>query len=744
MTEVIKDNDGNEDKRRHREYYLIFALIPVIAALAYFESNIVSFGGNVPVATNILVLGLININILFLILLIFLILRNAFKLYMENKLRFAGSRLKTKVVGSFVGLTIVPTLLLFFVVIGLVNKSIDAWFDIKVEDSLQESLDLARAFHKDTSDKVLNASWRMASDIEKDMAAKNGVMDRAFVKSLIDRKLVDQYFSTIEVYSSKSKRVAYAVSGNVSPAMVPDIEAAEIEKAVTKGAHTFVQTLHAGEVIRGVSPINFEKGAAGAVAVTYFMPQNLVEKMGAIATAFEGYKQLQVMKNPVKVTYFTVLLALTLLIVFFAIWIGQSLAKSITGPILELAEGTNAIAGGNLDYRIKIESRDEIGQLVKSFNRMTEDLKAGKAGLESANMTLRDINLELDSRRRYIEVVLDDIPSGVVSIDRGGTITSINRIAAEMLWVSEHGSIGKDYNDVFRREDAEVVGEMIKEMNELGVDSIERQMKVNVKDKGEMSVLVHLSALKSLGGEYLGMVAVLDDLTHMLKTQRMLAWKEVAKRIAHEIKNPLTPIQLSAQRLRKKYLGTFPGDVSVFDECTQTIIRQVEELKILVNEFSSFARMPAANPVPNDLNAIIDETVILYRGAHKGVAFDFVPDNGVPVMDIDKDQFKRMLINLFDNSVDAMGGSGSIRVTTVYDVAISSVRLEVADTGPGIPDEDKPRLFEPYFSTKKTGTGLGLAIVSNIISDHNGYIRVRDNSPKGTVFSIELPVKARA
>jgi len=257
-----------------------------------------------------------------------------------------------------------------------------------------------------------------------------------------------------------------------------------------------------------------------------------------------------------------------------------------------------------------------------------------------------------------------------------------------------------------------------------------------------MTLLVNLNALKDESGNYLGMVAVLDDLTHLLKTQRMSAWKEVARRIAHEIKNPLTPIKLSAQRLRKKYLDRFPEDETVFDECTLTIIKQVDELKTLVNEFSSFARMPAANPSPNDLNEVVREVMSLYKPGQRGINIESQLDERLPVLDIDRDQIKRVLINLTDNAIAAVGEEGTVRVETHYLEEMLLARLEVIDTGTGIPAEARQKLFEPYFSTKKTGTGLGLAIVSNIIADHNGYIRVRDNQPRGTRFVIEIPVKA--
>jgi len=730
-----------EKKRRRREFYIILVVVLAILLLTFLESHVSLISGDIPIATNIFILGLININILLLVLLIFLVLRNTVKLYLERKKRVMGSRLRTKLVSSFILLTIVPTMLLFFVVIGFINRSIDGWFGIQIEDSLKESLELGQNYYRDITDRLASSSRRMAVSIGRDVP---GLEDRDSLRSFVALVMEDNDFSTIEVYSSGGERLEYFISSRVNKNMVPDIGMDAVARAARGEASSFVQTLHVGDVVRAVSPVPAVGGLdppVGVVVVSYYVPRSLLDKMKEISAAFEGYKQLKLLKNPVKMSYFTILLVITLLIVFFSIWIGRYLAKEITVPINELAEGTHAVASGNLDYRINTDSEDEIGLLVNSFNRMTEDLKAGKSKLESANLDLRRTNIELDQRHRYIEIVLGNVPAGVISIDKLGKIVSINRVATEILGIEDEQVIGRNYREVLRPEDREVFREMIREMSEMKAEALERQMKVELKDK-MMTVMVNLNALKDEAGNYLGMVAVLDDLTHLLKTQRMFAWKEVARRIAHEIKNPLTPIKLSAQRLRKKYLDKFEDDDNVFDECTTTIIKQVDELKTLVNEFSSFARMPASNPSDNDLNEIVMETVSFYKAGHRNVRFATSLDSRLPVLDVDRDQIKRVLINLIDNAVAAAGDGGEVRVETLLMEELQLARLEVIDNGAGIPAEVKQRLFEPYFSTKKAGTGLGLAIVSNIVADHNGYIRIKDNLPRGTRFIIELPLKA--
>ncbi|MFQ5427533.1 MAG: ATP-binding protein [Thermodesulfobacteriota bacterium] len=728
---------ASEQKRRRREILIIIAVLPLIVLLTYFESHITILSDNVPIPANILILGLINLNIILLIVVIFLILRNTVKIYFERKRKVMGSKLMTRLITAFVSLSIIPTLILFFVVIAFINRSIDGWFNIKIEDSLQQSLELGQNYYRDMKEKMLSGARIIALSAGREALTP----DSSHLRFFIYQRMKENDFATIEVFNDAGKRIMYFVSDSVVEGTVPEVDPSRIEATFAGKPLSFVRSLDLGDVVRGSYPVIVHGDPAhviGAVVVSYHVPLSLMGKMKEISAAFEGYKQMKLLKNPVKTSYFVILLIIMLLIVFFSIWIGRFLARGITVPIHELANGTNEVAGGNLDFRINVESDDEIGLLVRSFNRMTEDLKAGKTRVEEANLDLRKTNTELEQRRRYMGIVLDNITAGIISIDRSGKITSINRVAAEILGTEESYALSKNYKDVLREEDRDVFKELIRHMNVIGVQSMERQLSIKVGDKTIM-VLVNLNALRDARGNYLGMVTVLDDLTHLLKTQRMQAWKEVAKRIAHEIKNPLTPIKLSAQRLRKKYQQDFTDD-DIFDDCTNTIIKQVDELKTLVDEFSNFARMPSVNPAPNDLNEVVRETVALYKTADKKILYNVETDETMPVVSIDRDQIKRVLINLFDNAAAAITGTGLITVKTSFNPVLSLVRVEVIDNGSGIHSEARERLFEPYFSTKGSGTGLGLAIVSNIISDHNGYIRVRDNPTGGTIFVIELPV----
>ena len=738
MTEQLISTE--EYKRRKRERYIIIAVAAAIFILTYIESHISNIGSNIPTATNVIVFGLINVNIILLILLVFLILRNFVKLIFERQSKIIGSRLRTRLIVAFVGLSIVPTFLLFFVVIGFINKSIDGWFGIRVEESLRESLELGKNYYKDTSDKMVAYANQVGIKITEEGLAQ----DEDKLRIYLEKKMAETGVSSIEVFSAARQRIGYTIATHVTQNMVPETSTEHIVDVFKGNVSSFTQTLENGDVTRGVFPVFSadRKTVLGAVVVSYYVSRSLIAKMKQISTAFESYKQLKILKTPLKASYFTTLLIVTLVIVFFAIGIGRYIAKEITVPIQQLAYGTNEIANGNLDYRIGIEAKDEIGVLVNSFNKMTGDLKATKTGIEEANRDLKKTNTELEQRRRYMEIVLSNVAAGVISIDKFGNVTTINRIAEELLGLVPGMVLGKNYKDMLRPKDEDFLNAMITEMKGRGIENLERHIQIDLKGK-VMPVLLNLTILKDDGGEYLGIVAVLEDLSNLLKTQRMVAWKEVAQRIAHEVKNPLTPIQLSAQRLSKRYKERFSGDeAQVFDECTRTIIKQVDELKTLVNEFSNFARMPSANPAPNNMNDIIKEAAALYSGVSKKISFSLNLDEKLPLLEVDRDQMKRVIINLLDNAIVSIEGSGMIILETYYDKEYKIARIEVADTGCGIPEEDKPRLFEPYFSTKKSGTGgLGLVIVSDIIADHRGYIRVKDNIPKGTRFVIELPVK---
>ena len=733
------DLHRSELRRRRRERIVIAILMLVVVALTYVTvspRNVLQAAGRLPLEANLVFFALINLNLLLLILLAFLVLRNLVKLVFERRSRVLGGRLKTRLVVAFFSFAIVPTAMLVIGAWAFMSKSIESWFSLPLDQSLKASLSVAQVYYRSTESDAKRASKQIARAVVAAGLANNPAR-RAEVRRLIESKRDEYDLALVEVYTSKGVLLGRARDPEIPLEKFPSYNEKALQHAFSNQRGAQLQDVKRGMVVSGFSPIrpvDADQPVLGVVLTRQYVPESLLGKMRLISRTVEEFRQVKVLEGPIRTIYLSILTAVTLVVILLATWFGFFLAKGITVPLQALAEGTEAIARGNLDYQIDQVANDEFGVLVTSFNKMTRDLKA-------SNEAVRLSNEELDRRRKYMEVVLSNVAAGVVSIDRDGRISTINKSAEKLLAIRVEKTLGHRYDEALDADYLEMVRQMVSDMTRQGRESLARQITLSIRGQ-TFTLLVSLTVLKDEEGDYKGMVAVFEDLTHLLKAQRALAWREVARRIAHEIKNPLTPIQLSAQRLRKRYLDKLQGeDVTIFDECTATIVKQVDELKTLVNEFSNFARLPAANPAPSDLNRIVEEGLVLFQEGHKDIHFEFESHPGLPLCNLDRDQMKRVLLNLLDNAVAALDGEeGKIEVVTAYDDLLQVARLEVADNGCGIRTEDRGRLFEPYFSTKKAGTGLGLAIVSKIVADHNGYIRVRDNEPRGTRFVIELPV----
>ncbi len=730
-------------KRRRRERYLIVCLFVVISVLTYIGTHLLDLGVDLPLSSSILVFALININVVLLLLLLFLTVRNLVKLIFERRKNIMGGRLRTKLVFAFVTLSLLPTAIIFFISVQFISSALEYWFNLKTEQSLQISLEVGRDYYNRVAEEILSFGNNISRVITYEgylLVARKDDMDK-----FIDDKLKEYRLNYIEIFSRQMESRSVSKDHSVDLTSFKGVRSELLENVMEKGMDArFTETSAHGDLIYGAVPIfsrTESKAVVGLVVVARFVPGTYVNRLQAISRGLQEYRQLKMLKKPIKFSHMITLSIVTLLIIFSSVWFGFYLSREITIPIKELADGTKRIASGDYDFFIDLEAADEIGVLVNSFNRMTMDLKTSKHKLEEANLELVSSNLELEQRRLYMEFVLANVAAGVVSTDAEGKVLTINKSAQRMLGVSAENIIGKNYRDLLLEEYATIIDRFLNDRKLFKKGYFKKQVRVSIQQK-ELTLLVSLNVMSDEIGNFLGLVAVFEDLSDIEKAQRMAAWREVARRIAHEVKNPLTPIQLSAQRLKKRYEKQIPqSEVKVFRDCTEMIINQVDELKNLVDEFSKFARMPAANPVPSDINAIVAEAMGLYREAHKDVAFLFENSWNVPVFNLDREQIKRMMINLFDNAIEAMNGKGEIRVSVDYDSSLQTARIKVSDTGRGIPPEHKSRMFEPYFSTKKHGTGLGLSIVNTIVTDHNGFIRVRDNSPVGTVFIIELPIR---
>jgi two-component system, NtrC family, nitrogen regulation sensor histidine kinase NtrY len=431
-------------------------------------------------------------------------------------------------------------------------------------------------------------------------------------------------------------------------------------------------------------------------------------------------------------------LMVTLLILVSSTWMGLYLAKRITRPVQMLSIAAREIGQGRYDQRIEHESTDEFGSMIEAFNTMAAELASSRRRLERAAIDLERTNQEVDGRRRYIETILEKVATGVVSIDPAGRIGTVNAAAMRLLDV-DPSVVGRPAVDVFSRSHLQPINGVLDQAARARADAFAQEVAL-VREGRELHVAAAATRLTSSAGDYEGTVLVLDDVTPLIRAQKVAAWREVARRLAHEIKNPLTPIQLSAERMRRKLSSLEQPQGDLVQECTSTIIGEVESLKNLVDEFSQFARMPAPRAVPTDLHRLLNDALSLYDGLFAELIIARCFAESLPHVRVDPEQMRRVVINLVDNAVEATDRRGTIVLETAYDAPNSLVRVTVADNGAGIPPEEREKLFLPYYSTKGRGSGLGLAIVRRIVAEHGGNIDVSDNVPRGTRFTIELPV----
>ena len=735
--------DRQNLRRRRRERYLIISLFAVISVLTYLGTRVFDLGLDLPFSGSILVFALININVVLLLLLLFLIVRSLVKLVFERRKNIRGAKLRTKLVLAFVTLSLLPTIILFFVSVQFISSSIEYWFKLQIEQSLKKSLEVGQEYYNQIAVDILSSGNSLSRVITYQGYLLHTQKEE--LEKFIHEKQKEYRLASLTVFSKKLALKTSSQDHRIDLSTFKSPGADILREGFEKGTdRQYIQSSPHGDLVVGIAPVfsrTESKAVVGLIVLTKFVPGSVVNRLKVISRGLQEYRQFKMLKKPVKASHMITLSIVTLLIIFSSVWFGFYLSREITIPIQELAEGTNRIASGDYDFSIDLEAKDEIGVLVNSFNKMTMDLKTSKDKLQEANRELIKSNIELEQRRLYMEFVLANVAAGVVSAGADGKILTINKSAEGMLGIKAENIIGKNYEEILSEDYIKIIDGFLEDDGLFRKGFLKKQISLSVNSK-RLTLLVSLNVLRDDRGNYLGLVAIFEDLSEIEKAQRMAAWREVARRIAHEVKNPLTPIQLSAQRLKKRYGERLSGEEGeVFYECTEMIVKQVEELKRLVDEFSNFARMPTSKPVPSDIREIIKEALSLYKEAHKEIRLVFRDSEIVPVFNLDREQIKRAMINIIDNAIEAIDGEGEVVVDLNYDNVLQMVRIEVADNGRGISPEHQMRLFEPYFSTKKQGTGLGLAIVSTIITDHNGFIRVQDNKPKGSKFIIELPIK---
>ncbi len=735
------DEYAEQDRRRPHwtpVWTVLLLLVPCLALTYYYAQDILTGTAQpdalLPDAGYAFVLLLVNLDLIGLVILTLLLSRSLIKAYFERRHRLVGSGFRAKLVAAFIGFSLIPTVLLAIVASGLVTKAMDVWFNEQIEQVLKDSEDLARLHHEGHVTLAINNARAIGREIYREEWMKRDLRD--LLVAGMARKRAEHHLTSVEVYSPKLELLTKAVDPAVSASVV-ELPIGQLVLQILDGKQerTSVQEAQSGRLVRAGVPIasNTKQGEIdGVVVVAAYVPESLLAKMESITKQYTEYRQIKAMQKPIKVAAYLFVAVITVMILFGATWFGFYVARGITVPIQRLAEGTEAIAHGNLDVKIKVKATDEIGTLVESFNRMTEDLRSSKTKIEEANVSL-------DRRRAYIEAVLATVAAGVLSIDRSGTITTVNPSAERILGVWGDRLRGRPVNEAFKELKLDLFQSAYDRILADALDTLSLEGTMEVQGK-PMTTVLNLSRMRNEAGRDLGFVLVFEDLTELIKAQKVATWKEVAQRIAHEIKNPLTPIQLSAQRLRKKFDEKAPDFNNVFEESTNVIINEVGALKRMVDEFSKYARMPAPQMARQSLHDVVREVVALYRGAHRDVQFIAELDEGLPYLNFDREQLNRVFVNLLDNAVQAMEQKGHVRITTRHDAKRRRAVVTVADDGPGVNPEDMDKLFLPYFTRKRTGTGLGLAIVQRIITDHEGQIRAGRNEPTGAVFTFELPV----
>jgi len=696
-------------------------------------------------------------DLMMVVALVFVLARNIVKLVVERRRGLPFSRFRAKLVLAFLGLTIVPSLLVLLVGVELIRSSTARWFSQEIDDVLSAATQIAGDYYGETQGRVREHAARIARGIPA-AAVQGGHVDA--VQRAVAPEVRQGRVGLVEVY-----RIVEGPGGRLEVTPVAAVQHSGLPRGYLRasadrlaarvaagadGVEALEPLEEGGELVRAGAAVR-GPGAGdpvGVVIASDYLSGDLALHSRRIREAYESYNKLRVVKRPVQGVYLSVFLMMTLMILVSATWTGLYLAKRITRPVQRLAAGAREIGAGRLDHRIEPETRDEFGSLVEAFNTMAGELAASQRKLERSRLDLEHKNVELDERRRYIETVVERIATGVISLSSDGRIETINGAALRLLEV-DRSVVGSPVAAVVERPDLKPLASMLPHTRR-GAQAPSAQEVTLGREGRELHLAAAATPLLAEDGAFAGAVLVFDDVTPLIRTQRVAAWRDVARRLAHEIKNPLTPIQLCAERIRRHFLSAPPPVRELVEECTTTITGEVESLKALVDEFAQFARMPAPRTVPTDLHALLADTLALYTGLFREIRIDrrFAPD--LPPVRVDVEQVRRVVINLIDNAVEALGGSAAtlrpdgapprIVVETRHDRVNGVAHVVVADNGPGIPPGDRDKLFMPYYSTKRRGSGLGLAIVRRIVAEHGGSIEVEDNTPAGTVFTIELPL----
>jgi PAS domain S-box-containing protein len=679
--------------RKRSLFGLLAVVLTLLVALLVYQGSF-SLSADSPAAFQqpYLLWGVASMIFLLMITLGFMLFRTGLKLYIERQSQAEGSRIKTKLVIGALALSIMPVFFMLVFSLSVLGHNLNKWFSRPAENILRSLTDVAVAFEGETNKRAdLAARWLAARGETAEMV-KSGKRPEDFGRELCDSLGLVEAF----IEGPTGERLAICMGSQRREGKVFDAR-------------------------REVAGTGFWVVSRARMAA------DLAAKHNEIAAEIQTYNRLASNRREFRAANLLLMVLISLFILFVATWIALQLARQISGPIAALVEAAGQLRQGRLSHRITGSAMDELGTLVRAFNEMAQEIETSES--------------ELERRRQFTETILENIPTGVITLSRERRIQHVNR-AFSLMFGGERSASAVRLEDLFPPEEAREIHYLMNRARRTGLAAT--QLEIAAQGGGNLHIAVTVSALE--GPHASGFVIVIEDTSDILRAQKAAAWHEVARRIAHEMKNPLTPIALSAERIGRQInrlpaSSLPPETVRILRECAKTISAEVESVKTLVDEFSQFARFPAAQPVPADLNDVVLGALSVFEGRLDGIELsrDLAP--GLPQVMLDREQFRRVIVNLIDNAAEAMQDC-PVRQLFIRTQAVApdSLELVVADTGHGISPEDRERLFLPYFSTKNRGTGLGLSIVHHILSEHGSQIRVEDNSPAGARFIVEIPV----
>ena len=725
---------SREPSRKKAVLLLAAAGLPLFGILFSLSSFELRF---INPRTNQQTVSLVALTLLVSLLfgaLTFVLFRNLIKLFAERRLGVLGSKFRTRLVVGSLLLSFIPVIVMFWFAYGLMNRSIERWFSTPVEEVQQDTALMANLLSR--------------------YAAENAHAEAVAVAALPDTERAFQghsFSGVLDAFRAREATLqggfAFAIEdGNAEasfnvPSSWPLLKAA-LPKRVPGSNQAESLTWGGTDYMIGRASV----GTTGEILVAMPLPKNFSEAQQQLAASQQRYLELAKERRLVRWTYMAFLWLLTGMVLFASTWLALYLSRLVTRPVVALAEATQEISRGNLDYRVDIQAADELGDLVRSFNQMASELAASRRQIETASAELGAANIELEQRRRHIETILESIPTGVLSLNADRRVTHVNQALLRMLRPSEEPLrasqvlIGAALTDLFPREVLEELDPLLRRADRMNTTTTQMEMALQ---RTKLNAAVTVATLRH-NEQRVGYVLVFEDLSDLLRAQKQTAWREVARRVAHEIKNPLTPIALSADRILRHLdrSGAEPASSEVVRTCAEAITGAVDTVRNLVNEFSTLASFPASQPKPEDINAIVENALSMFNGRLDGIRVRKLLAKDLPKVMADSDAIRRATANLVDNAAEALQGSvlKEIEISTALVASRDAVELSVADSGSGVTQDLKEKLFLPYFSTKKRGTGLGLAIVSRIVEEHHGSIRVEENKPVGARFVLELPL----